>query len=65
MQRPGMTAEKLDQLLARQMPDKQKRSKADFVVDTGGSFAETDAQVDKIIESLQGRPGTAYAEFWA
>jgi dephospho-CoA kinase len=65
MQRPGMTAEKLDQLLARQMPDAQKRSKADFVVDTGGSFAETDAQVDKIIESLQGRPGTAYAKFWA
>jgi hypothetical protein len=25
-------------------------------VDTGGSFAETDAQVDKIVESLQGRP---------
>ena len=65
MQRPGMTPEKLDQLLARQMPDAQKRSKADFVVDTGGSFAETDAQVDKIVESLQGRPGTAYAEYWA
>ena len=29
---------------------------ADFVVDTGGTFAESDAQVDKIIESLQGRP---------
>ena len=65
MQRPGMTAEKLEQLLARQMPDAEKRTRADFVVDTGGSFAETDAQVDKIVESLQGRPGTAYAEFWA
>ena len=65
LQRPGMTAEKLDQLLARQMPDAEKRSRADFVVDTGGSFAESDAQVDKIVESLQGRPGTAYAKFWA
>ena len=65
LRRPGMTAEKLDQLLARQMPDAEKRKRADFVVDTGGSFAETDAQVDKIIESLQARPGTAYAKFWA
>lgn len=63
--RPGMTPEKLDQILARQMPDAEKRAKADFVVDTGGAFAETEAQVDRIIESLQGRPGTAYAKFWA
>ena len=60
-----MTAEKLDQLLARQMPDAEKRKRADFVVDTGGSFAETEVQVDKIIKSLQGRPGTAFAKFWA
>jgi dephospho-CoA kinase len=65
LQRPGMTAEKLDQLLTRQMPDAEKRSRADFVVDTGGSFAESDAQVDKIVESLQGRSGTAYDKFWA
>ena len=65
LRRPGMTAEKLDQLLARQMPDAEKRKRADFVVDTGGTFAESDAQVDKIIESLQARPGTAYAKFWA
>ena len=65
MQRPGMTAEKLEQLLARQMPDAEKRARADFVVDTGGTFAETDAQVDRIVESLQGRPGTAYAKYWA
>jgi dephospho-CoA kinase len=65
MGRPGMTPEKLDQLLARQMPDAEKRKRADFVVDTGGTFADTDAQVDKIVESLQGRAGTAYAQFWA
>ena len=63
--RPGMTPEKLDHLLARQMPDAEKRKRADFVVDTGGTFADTDAQVDKIVESLQGRTGTAYAKFWA
>ena len=65
MARPGMTPEKLDHLLARQMPDAEKRKRADFVVDTGGTFADTDAQVDKIVESLQGRAGTAYAKFWA
>ena len=63
--RPGMLPEKLEHLLARQMPDAEKRKRADFVVDTGGSFADTDAQVDKIVESLQGRSGTAYAKFWA
>lgn len=65
MQRPNMTPEKLEQVLARQMPDAEKRVRADFIVDTGGTFAETDAQVDNIIESLKGREGTAFATAWA
>jgi dephospho-CoA kinase len=65
MQRPNMTPEKLEQVLARQMPDAEKRAWADFIVDTGGTFAETDAQVDNIVESLQGRQGTAFATAWA
>jgi dephospho-CoA kinase len=64
MQRPGMTAEKLDQLLSRQMPDAEKRRRADFIVDTGGTFAESDAQVDNIVESLKGRVGTAFEAYW-
>ena len=64
MQRPGMTAEKLDQLLSRQMPDAEKRARADFVVDTGGTFADTDVQVDNIVESLKGRSGAAFDQFW-
>jgi dephospho-CoA kinase len=65
MQRFGMTAEKLAQVLARQMPDAEKRARADFVVDTGGTFAETEAQVDTIVESLKGREGTAFVTAWA
>lgn len=63
--RPGMTPEKLAQILSKQMPDAEKRAKADFVVDTGVSIPETEAQVDSIIASLKGRAGTAYEKFWA
>jgi dephospho-CoA kinase len=65
MQRPGMTAEKLAQILARQMPDAEKRARADFVVDTGGTIAESEAQIDTIVESLKGREGTAFIAAWA
>jgi dephospho-CoA kinase len=65
MGRPGMTLEKLEQMLSRQMSDADKRAKADFVVDTGGTFEETYAQVDRIVESLRGRPAAAYAKYWA
>jgi dephospho-CoA kinase len=65
MQRPGMMAEKLDQILARQVPDAEKRARADFVVDTGGTFAESEAQVDKIVDALKGREGTAFVTAWA
>jgi dephospho-CoA kinase len=65
LQRPGMTADKLDQLLARQLPDADKRARADFIVDTSGSIADTQAQIDRIIDTLRGRPGKAYAAHWA
>jgi dephospho-CoA kinase len=57
--RPGMTPEKLDAIRARQLPDAEKRARADFVVDTGLAWEETRRQVDRILESLGSRPGTA------
>lgn len=57
--RPGMTTEKFDRILAQQMPDDDKKRRADFVVDTRGSIEETRQELDRIIESLKGRCGTA------
>ena len=50
--RPGMTAEKLDSILARQLPDGDKRARADFVIESGGSIAGTKAQVARILACL-------------
>ncbi len=50
--RPGMTADKLDSILARQMPDADKRARADFVIDTSGPLDATRRQVDAILACL-------------
>ena len=50
--RPGMTEARLDAILARQMPDAEKRARADFVIPTGGSIAETRAAVAAILACL-------------
>lgn len=65
LMRPGMTPEKLDAILKRQMSDADKRKKCDFVVDTGGEVAASEAQVDAIVVSLRGRSGDAFQRFWA
>jgi dephospho-CoA kinase len=52
LSRPGMTAEKLDRILARQLPDSDKRARADFVLDTSGSLKETRRQVEAILTCL-------------
>ena len=56
--RPGMTEAKLNAILARQMPDSEKRARADFVVDTSGELSTTAAQVRDILACLGlGRSG--------
>lgn len=55
--RPGMTEAKLAGLLKRQLPDREKRARADFVVDSDTSLAHMQAQIDSLIELLEGRDG--------
>ncbi len=54
--RPGMTMDKLDAILTRQMPDAEKRRRADFVVDTSGDFDVTRAQVRAILDAVATMP---------
>jgi dephospho-CoA kinase len=62
--RPGMTAEKLDRLIARQTPDAEKRGRADFIVDTSGSIDACNTQVNAIIGKLSHKSGDAFQRFW-
>jgi dephospho-CoA kinase len=55
--RPGMHAARLDAILARQLPDAEKRARADFVIPTGSSLGETRAAVDAVIACLIGSEG--------
>lgn len=55
--RPDMAEAKLDAILARQIPDADKRARADFVVDTGVPLGETREAVESLVAALVGRAG--------
>ncbi|MEO6247909.1 MAG: dephospho-CoA kinase [Sphingomicrobium sp.] len=52
MARPGMNREKLAAILARQLPDAEKRARADFVIDTDCDLGQTRAEVTRILACL-------------
>ncbi|WP_439626271.1 dephospho-CoA kinase [Shinella sp.] len=53
--RPGMTEEKFALILSRQMPDAEKRQRADFLIHTDGGLEAARKQVDEVINTLKER----------
>jgi dephospho-CoA kinase len=56
LERPGMSVDKLDAILAKQMPDHEKRRRADFVVDTSRGFEAARAEVRAILDAVATMP---------
>jgi len=53
LSRPNMTKEKLEKIIAEQIPNDIKKEKADFVVDTSVSIEDAKIQVKKILKKIK------------
>ena len=53
--RPGMTEAKLAAIMAKQMPDSDKRQRADFIIDTSGGTQDTQRQVADLLRKIADR----------
>jgi len=54
--RPGMNEERFQSILEKQVPDAEKREKADFLIDTGLGLDAAERRVDEILEELASKP---------
>ena len=63
LMRPGMSAEKLDAMLARQMPDTEKCRRADFLIPTGQGRVENLRAVVTIVDTVRGWRGRHWPSF--
>jgi dephospho-CoA kinase len=55
LERPGMSAEKFDIIMKKQIPDKQKREKADIIINTGQCIEATSKEVKEAVETLKAK----------
>ena len=62
--RDVMTEEKLEQILAQQMPDAEKREKADFVIESDKGLDHAFEEVKKILEQVRDIEASAYKDYW-
>ena len=64
MARDIMTEEKLEQILAQQMPDKEKRSKADYIIESDKGLDHAFEAVKKVVAEVSKIQASAYKEYW-
>ena len=57
LSRPGMTPEKFEMILARQMPDAEKRKRADYIIETDKGLDFARAQVQNLMKKLGNQSG--------
>ena len=57
LERPGMTEQKFQALVAKQLPDAEKRARADFIVDSGQGLEAARTQVREILAAVAKMPG--------
>nr|WP_321455194.1 dephospho-CoA kinase [uncultured Cohaesibacter sp.] len=55
LERAGMTEEKFEAIKAKQMPDEEKRRRADYVIDTGKGLEAAEQQVDVVLKDVKSR----------
>lgn len=64
LSRPGMSEKKFATIRSRQLAETEKRARADFVVETGGTVENCYSQIDAVIDKLRGRRGEAFDRYW-
>jgi dephospho-CoA kinase len=62
--RAGMTPERLAAIRGRQMPDVEKRRRADFVIATGLERRHAVVAIAALVDRVRGRPGRAWPRRW-
>lgn len=64
LRRPGMSRQRLEAILARQLPDRSKRQRADFVIPTGLGKRRSIAAIAAVIDEVRRRPAIAWPDRW-
>ena len=64
LRRKGMSADRLAAIRRRQLPDAEKRRRADFVIPTGLDRRLAVRAIARILDGVRGRPGTRWPDAW-